>query len=162
MCIISYKSFYTKECLWPCWAWSSAITDSNDGGRVFGAALLRGDALSASHIVGAAAELNDPMKNKELSKSQKCSCTRLQFFGWWPFIIALAHTMLKIGIWVRTLYQFFLLLGAKYFHRKKCLLRGLPMWFLLKLGFHAFLGISGRFYGDFRCPRAAEIHIFCM
>ena len=31
-----------------------------------------------------------------------------------------------------------------------------------KLGFRAFLAISGRFYGDFRCPRAPEIHIFCL
>ena len=29
-----------------------------------------------------------------------------------------------------------------------------------KLGFRAFLWISGRFFGDFRCPRAPEIHIF--
>ena len=33
---------------------------------------------------------------------------------------------------------------------------------LQKSGFRAFLGISGCFYGDFRCPRAPEIHIFCL
>ena len=32
--------------------------------------------------------------------------------------------------------------------------------FAKKTGFRAFLGISGCFYGDFRCPRAAEIPIF--
>ena len=31
-----------------------------------------------------------------------------------------------------------------------------------KSGFRAFLGISGCFYGDFKCPRAPEIHIFCL
>ena len=31
-----------------------------------------------------------------------------------------------------------------------------------KSGFLAFLWISGRFFGDFRCPRAPEIHIFCL
>ena len=30
-----------------------------------------------------------------------------------------------------------------------------------KWRFRAFLWISGRFLGDFRCPRAPEIHIFC-
>ena len=34
------------------------------------------------------------------------------------------------------------------------------MWLFKKSGFREFLGISGRFYGDFRCPRAAEIPIF--
>ena len=34
--------------------------------------------------------------------------------------------------------------------------------FQILLGFRAFLGISGRFYGDFKCPRAPEIHIFCL
>ena len=28
--------------------------------------------------------------------------------------------------------------------------------------FRAILGISVRFSGDFRCPRAPEIHIFCL
>ena len=31
-----------------------------------------------------------------------------------------------------------------------------------KSGFRAFLGISGCFYGDFKCPWAPEIHIFCL
>ena len=39
--------------------------------------------------------------------------------------IALAHTMLKIGIWVRTLYQFFTVSG-KIFPQKKC-----PLMFLI-------------------------------
>ena len=34
------------------------------------------------------------------------------------------------------------------------------IWILQKSGFHAFLGISGRFYEDFRCPQGAEIQIF--
>ena len=31
-----------------------------------------------------------------------------------------------------------------------------------KSGFRAFLGISRCFYGDFKCPRASEIHIICL
>ena len=50
--------------------------------------------------------------------------------------------------------------GSFFRHMRVC---GFPnIGISQKSGFRAFLWISGCFYGDFKCPRAPEIHIFCL